>query len=403
MSPHDKFEELCALAVSGQLRAEEWAEFDEHSQACEQCRTLRRTFEETYVMLSGATAAADGAHLPEGMAQRVVARSRSAGIPLAIQPNTRAKRAVFWAWRISFRYKSAAFWVPVVIVLVAFSFLLGVRYQKTRHSPQATSIETYQNVPPSSATAPDDRSIRLTEQLQEARNQLATTEGKLRQSQEERVSLVGEVATLKQSISELQVNESKQGARVEDLESQLNRLQTRENAARAASLASEEEAKSLREEVAKLDTQLRLARELDTTLREAYDLIVDRNIHVLNVLPEVTENAKSARPRGRIFYAEGKKLVFYAYDLTHKIHDEPAFYVWGQTPDTVQQVVSLGKFHVDSEQQGRWVLKVTDPRLLANINSVFVTEESYKQSISQPSGKRMLFRILDEKSNDRQP
>lgn len=400
MSPHDKFEELCALAVSGQLREEEWAEFDQHSRVCQQCRTLRRKFEETHAILSGAKAAADGAHLPEGMTERVEARARSAGIPWAVQPNTRGKRAVFWSWRLPFKSKSTVSWVAVVIVLAALSFLLGVRYQTTRHSPQATSVEISQKLPPSAATPPDDKSIRLTYQLREVRNQLATAEGKLKQRQEERTSLIAQVAEFKRSTSEFQGNESKQKARVEELESDLEKLQTRENAARVASLASEEEVKGLREEVSKLDTQLHLARELDTTLREAYDLIVDRNVHVLNVLPEVTENAKSARPRGRIFYAEGKKLIFYAYDLTHKIHDEPAFYVWGQTPDTVQQVVSLGKFHVDSEQQGRWVLKVTDPRLLANINSVFVTEESYQKAITQPSGKRMLFRVLDEKAND---
>jgi len=401
MSPHDKFEELCALAVSGQLRAEEWAEFDEHSRACQKCRTLRRTFEETYLILSGAKGAADRAHLPEGMTQRVEARARSAGIPLAIQRNTLGKRAVFWSWRLPFKSKSTVSWVPVVILLVAVSFLLGVRYQTTRHVPQATSVVTSQKLPPSAATPPDDESVRLTEQLREARNQLATAEGKLKQRQEERASLVAQVAEFKESISELQENESKQKARLGELEADLEKLQVRENAARVASLASEAEVKNLREEVLKLNTQVGLSRELDATLREAYDLIVDRNVHVLNVLPEVTQNARTARPRGRIFYAEGKKLVFYAYDLTDKIHDEHAFYVWGQTPNTVQQVVSLGKFHVDSEQQGRWVLKVTDPRLLANINSVFVTEESYKKAITQPSGKRMLFRVLGEKANDR--
>jgi hypothetical protein len=399
MSAHAKFEELCALAVSGQLRGEEWAEFDEHSRACQKCRTLRRAFEETYVKLSGSKVATDRAHLPEGMTQRIEARARSAGIPLAIQPNTRDKRGVLWSWRFPFKSKSTV-WVPVVAVLVLVSFLLGVEYQTTHHSPEAPSVVTSQKLPPSAATPPNDESIRLTDQLQEARNQLAAAEGKLKQRQEERTLLLAQVAEFKQSIAELQKDESKQKDRVEELESHLEKLQTRENAARIASLASEEEVKGLREEVLKLNTQLRLARELDTTLREAYDLIVDRNVHVLNVLTEVTDDARSARARGRIFYVEGKKLVFYAYDLTHKIHDEPAFYVWGQTLNTVQQVVSLGKFQVDSEQQGRWVLKVTDPRLLANIDSVFVTEESYKKAITQPSGKRMLFRVLDEKAND---
>jgi hypothetical protein len=401
MLPHEQFEELCALAVSGQLREEELADLEEHLQNCAECRTLSRALEESYFLLSMAEDAGDTTDIPEGMTQRFVDRARAAGIPLGIQPGATGDNGRMARPRAVIKRSALLSWASIVaLALVAVSFFLGMRYQAARHPQSPTPAITLQNTQPSGASQVNHESAQLKEQLRHAREELAAASAKLKEREAEKDSLVAQIAASKQSNSEVRERESKQGARLEELEAQLQNLQGRENAARIASLASEAEVKTLRERVAKLSTQLDMSKELDATLREAYDLIVDRNVHVMNVLPEVTQNARSSRPRGRIFYAEGKKLVFYAYDLTEKVNGEPAFYLWGQSPDTVQRVVSLGKFQVDSEQQGRWVLKVTDPSLLANINSVFVTEEPYKKAVTQPSGRRMLFRVLDTRASD---
>jgi hypothetical protein len=198
----------------------------------------------------------------------------------------------------------------------------------------------------------------------------------------------------------LRNRESQHNAEIAQLTNDLERERAKESADSTASLVSETELKSLRERIENLSNQLRQAQELNASLSEARDLIVDRNVHVLNVFPEVDENGHQQQPRGKIFYAEGKKLVFYAYDLTdpNKISAKASFYVWGEKPGTVQRVVSLGKFQLDSRQDGRWVLRVTDSRLLARITSVFVTLEKDKSGIAQPSGKRMLSRLLDAKA-----
>ncbi len=394
--PHEQFEELCALAVSGQLREEELAVLQEHLQNCAECRTLSREFEQTYFLLSVAHDAGDTGDIPEGMTERFVDRVRSAGIPL-VQPATSGSGSMAWPL-VAVKSNRLPSWTTLAaLVLVAGSFLLGMRYQTFRRPPHPTPAITIQNPQPSGANQVNNESVQSKEQLRHAREELAAASAKLKQQEAEKSALVAQIAALKESNSELRESDSKQ---FEELKAQLETLGARENAARIASLASEAELKTLRERVAKLSTQLEMSKELDATLREAYDLIVDRNVHVMNVLPEVTQNARSSRPRGRIFYAEGKKLVFYAYDLTQKANGQPAFYLWGQSPDTVQRVISLGKFQVDNEQQGRWVLKVTDPTLLANINSVFVTEEPYKKAVTQPSGRRMLFRVLDARVKD---
>jgi anti-sigma-K factor RskA len=55
--------------------------------------------------------------------------------------------------------------------------------------------------------------------------------------------------------------------------------------------------------------------------------------------------------------------------------------------------VSLGIFYVDNEANRRWVLKTDDPKVLAQINSVFVTVEP-KGGSQKPSGKQLLYAYL---------
>jgi len=408
MPTHEKFEELCALGVSGELHEEELAELNEHLRGCSKCKALWADFEETYFILSAA-AHEDPPPIPERMTQRFVARARSAGIPLTLQTSSRSELGMLGRVLIGVKPKSIASWAPVVmIVLAAASFFLGMRYQTARHPQVPTPVSTSQETPESGMSQVINEDRRLKEQLRDAQDQLATASAKLKRQQEalesskhEQASLTVRITELKASNSALRENESRRNTKLEELEAELEKTRAKENADHAASLVTEAEVKNLRDKVAKLSFQLRLAQELDATLHEAHDLIVDRNVHVLNVFPEAGEDNRSTA-RGRIFYAEGKKLVFYAYDLTptNKISAKPSFYLWGQTPGTIQKVVSLGKFQVDSEREGRWVLRVTDPRLLAHIDSVFVTEEPDKRPVTQPSGRRMLFRVLDTTASE---
>jgi hypothetical protein len=297
----------------------------------------------------------------------------------------------------------------MMLVLAAASFFLGMRYQTARHPAVPSQVSPSQGTA-SGTSQRINEDLRLKEQLRDVQDRLATASAKLEQQQEalksgkqEKASLVVQIAELKASNSVLRENEAERNTKLEELEAELEKTRAKENADHAAALVTEAELKNFRDKVAKLSFQLHLAQELDATLREAHDLIVDRQVHMLNVFPEVGAGNRSRQARGRIFYSEGKKLVFYAYDLTNatNINANPSFYLWGQTPGTVQKVVSLGKFQVDSEQERRWVLRVTDPDLLAHIQSVFVTEEPYKKAVMQPSGRRMLFRVLDKGASDR--
>ena len=128
--------------------------------------------------------------------------------------------------------------------------------------------------------------------------------------------------------------------------------------------------------------------------------MVARNLHIIDV-HDRDGDGKSQRAFGRIFYTEGKSLIFYAYDLAdpRKLDAKVSFYVWGERLGAEKPIRSLGVFHNDDARDGRWVLTFDDPQVLAQINSVFVTVESSKKAIKEPSGKRVLFAFLGDKPN----
>jgi len=101
-----------------------------------------------------------------------------------------------------------------------------------------------------------------------------------------------------------------------------------------------------------------------------------------------------------VFYTRGKSLIFYAYDLDQEpeIKNASAFQVWGRRGPDRTQALSLGIFYEDNASKKRWVLKLDDPKMLAQIDAVFVTLEPHGGS-PKPSGKPLLFAYLKTDPN----
>jgi len=92
-----------------------------------------------------------------------------------------------------------------------------------------------------------------------------------------------------------------------------------------------------------------------------------RNLVIIDIFDDTRAGRVGA---ARVFYAEGKSLPFYAYDL-------PAgpYYVWGSNKDG--SLRSLGALQDGS-------LRIDDAKLLADIDQIFTTTEP------RPQGKKIL-------------
>jgi DNA-binding NarL/FixJ family response regulator len=124
---------------------------------------------------------------------------------------------------------------------------------------------------------------------------------------------------------------------------------------------------------------------------EVRDLITARNLHIVDVVD--SESGQSRKPFGRLFFAQGKALIFYAYDLSSARSDQ-MFYVWGYREGYPHSTRSLGVFREDNEVDKRWVFKLDDSEILADIDSVCVTSEPAGMPHDEPTGKTLLTAYL---------
>ena len=125
-----------------------------------------------------------------------------------------------------------------------------------------------------------------------------------------------------------------------------------------------------------------------------------RNLHIIDVR-DADGKGKNRKSFGRIFYTEGKSLIFYAFDLDEKKLENAkySFEAWGERLGQAAPVRSLGMLYMDDKAQKRWVLKVDDPEQLAEIDSVFVTIESPGGDNQKPRGQKVLYAFLGGNAN----
>jgi hypothetical protein len=135
--------------------------------------------------------------------------------------------------------------------------------------------------------------------------------------------------------------------------------------------------------------------------RDIRELMGARDLLLADVF-DIDQNGRNRKPFGRIFYTKDKSLIFYAFDLDRqpRLRNAGAFQVWGaKAADNGKgSAFNMGIFYMDNEAMRRWVLKFDDPKVLARIDSVFVTVEPEGGS-DRPRGKQLLFASLRGEPN----
>lgn len=145
------------------------------------------------------------------------------------------------------------------------------------------------------------------------------------------------------------------------------------------------------------DTELYLSSD-----RDIRELMGARKLYIADVF-DVDGSSRTQKPFGRVFYTQGKSLIFYAFDLDHEpgAVNASAFQVWGQreTPQGEQALpMNLGILYMDNESNRRWVMRFDNPKKLAEIDAVFVTVEPRGGS-HKPTSKPFLYALLRNEAN----
>jgi hypothetical protein len=135
--------------------------------------------------------------------------------------------------------------------------------------------------------------------------------------------------------------------------------------------------------------------------RDVRELLSARQLFISDVT-DMSVSGDRRRPFGRVFYAKGKSLVFYAFDLDQQAEGPhtSSYQAWAREGSDKTQPVSLGIFHVDGGQSRRWVLMADAPNILAQIKSIFVTVEPEGGS-PKPTGKPLFYAYLKSEAPNR--
>ena len=404
MNTHEQYEELCALAASGRASTDELADLRSHLEDCPSCRSAAYDFTQISALgLSQVAAKRLRCEIPSGMTQRFVARARSEGIEMSrenVPSVTKPKHVGVFASMCAL----------AAVAVVATSLVIA------RHKSPPTGASPRQDVASSVRVASSDTSSlsdlhnQNAEHRQErasARSEIISMEAKIQKQRDAlesmgqtNRSLTSRLTDQEDENAKIRSEKAQLEARIAGLEADVAKSKSDKSADDAVLALQETELHNLRNKLTDQEAALGQEEELAARGSDVRDLVVARNLHIIDV-HDRDGDGKNQRAFGRIFYTEGKSLIFYAYDLAdpRKVDAKVSFCVWGERLGAEKPIRSLGVFHSDDAKNGRWVLTFDDPNVLAQIDSIFVTVESSRKTINEPGGRRILFAFLGDKPN----
>lgn len=422
---HEKFRELCALADSGSLTPLELSELELHLRGCEACRQIFGQFRA--LKTQGMTALADMAsEIPDApqwdsgpalqrlldrvSAERHANLQGSNPVPIVVQPGI--LRSV-----VANRLVRRALAACIVVAAGYGGYCLGTRKPIPNAStPMALVVEQ-----PSQKLWQDKKA---TEELLEVQaRKVAELERQSSEKEQELDKLRSALRALEDRSKDLMSVNSQTEEQLQALSRQRDALNSQLQSEGEAFAKDRTELSKLRSErdgtllrTASLETQineltatnrdqerrLKDAEQYLSSDRDIRELMGARKLYIADVF-DVDGSSRTQKPFGRVFYTQGKSLVFYAFDLDRqpKVVNASTFQVWGQreAPQGEEaRPTKLGILYMDSEANRRWVMRIDDPKQLAEIDAVFVTVEPHGGS-PKPTSKPFLYALLRNEAN----
>lgn len=420
MTVHEHYREICAAASIGQATPEELFEFEQHAAECEACRQVY--FE--YLNLAGAQYAkanqkpaltserAQESLNSDLFTRRFFERAEREGIQfsraveeevshLTPPPRTLPRRI---AWRFPVGAIAAALLLGIGL---SGGYFYGKRSEQraleTKNLGVANPVVALDGHVAELTTANanlEAQIARLKVELAKASETLKATQTNLRSTSADREKLESEHAALQGQLQAAQEQLSRSQTLLASTQQEVGKHDARANDLQTTLVASNVKISNLTDELAEKSALLDKERQLLALNRDVTNLMAERNLHVVDVVD--TDVRGKTRPAfGRIFFAENKVLEFYAYDLNEgKLQKANyQYHVWAKQEGGDKQVRSLGIFYSDNKEQRRWKFQCNDPKILREIDSVFVTLEPADSDPKHPKGQNLMYAYLRGQPN----
>jgi anti-sigma factor RsiW len=419
VSNHERFEELCVMAAAGEISTAERQELIRHLEDCASCR---ETFAEMKDIHATWLPEREGFEIERSfgaeskLRQLILQRVEAEGA----QFSDEVLLPTFPVSHVARPHTQMSLHRVLAIAAVVLVALVGVgifgRLKLHRVASQSSAAEGAGAVAQNSSVSggqaaqlevmrEDLRQTQLAQEklateLKDAQAQSARLEQLLEEAQGKAGALQQSNAAATQEVSNLQTQLDAARGTESKVEEQLASLKASASDKETELTVVESENRDLHDKLSQQEASVDRERELMADGREIRDLIAARNLHIIDVY-DTSGQGLTQKSFGRVFYTEGKSLVFYAYDLpSRRPATKYAFYAWGKRDGSGDvKVRNLGIFYNDDQTQKRWVLKISDPQVLSEIDSVFVTLEKTGDFGNTPTGKKLLSAYLGSPAN----
>jgi hypothetical protein len=437
MSRHEQYEELCTLAMIGEVSPAEMQDLRQHLSECSACREQYYEFtqfllpqlsisSENDASFETGYSTVDRARLRSEFlvgaqkrgrvfSQEAIRGSAKEGSASAATPGTPPPPSIR-APRIPYRWAVAASIISLVFLGgYATHVAVSRRARALAHGAGSVpaAMKSSDQIHPQVSAADDSLAILRTKEeadtktIASLQQELSKTLTALQKEQNSRQAFqIAQSALQRQlddknaQITTLMLQSQGNEQNVSNLRLQVAQLQERMTDGQVALSASQLRVRELNDQLSEQTASLDREREMLSVGKDVRDLMGARNLHIIDV-HDANGAGKDRKSFGRIFYTEGKSLIFYAFDLDDKrvVNANYSYEAWGEQLGQPMSVKSLGVLYSDDKAQRRWSLKVDDPHQLAEVNSVFVTLEPHSREGDKPQGKRILYAFLGGEAN----
>ena len=406
---HDRFEELSALAAIGELSASEFSELNEHLSGCEHCRELYSDFRRLSSHDIGAVAAGRrygdesiGAIDEAALLKDVLARAQRESVVTSgtsLCPENRKSRLL----KIQLRSPLSRFLLRSAAAVACLAAVAAGAYEfgYLQRTPGPAPIISSTANPAGQIPAPLKQGPDSDQQLKKLQAQRDALQASLAEARERYDAVLNQQKVLQAEIALAKEHLQREGeelqssrSQVEQSDTQIRELQAKLRDAISTSESASVALGELRNKLRKAEQESVLAAASGIQDTDAKNLFGARDLHIVDVY-DVDGSGKTKRAFGRVYYAEKKLLLFYAFDLQAKQSARltAGFQAWGYRQGDEDKPRNLGLFLMDDPTISRWVLKVNDTRVLERIDAVFVTLEPPNGSPS-PRGRKLLYANL---------
>jgi predicted nucleic acid-binding Zn-ribbon protein len=421
---HERFEELCASASVGQASGEELAQLREHLGWCSQCQERYSEF----LAINAAQYATidDREELSKEEAvnsidstlfrERFLEKAAAEGIVFSPDKTERPLPAPQIQlkcrfWPVLVPRLTGAF--AVVIALSGAAYYVTLQRSRAHDRSNSATIVSHNSESEEQTREAQDKIAALStvnrdltkeiDTLQEAlasqRSTISQLQSRSSLSENDRLALLAQLRAKQKLNQDLQARVEQADTEITNLRARYQQAQSTADNYQATLVEDQVKIREISDQLADNTRSLDRERDMLAASRDIRELMAAKNLHIVDV-SDTDPKGKTRPAFGRIFFTEGKSLLFYAYDMPDTRLKEAGYHyeIWGKKEGLNQRARSLGIFFSDDKTQKRWVFQYADPKVLNEIDSVFVTLEHSNNS-NQPKGEKLLYAYLKGQAN----